>query len=231
MTSNSPNFNTAEPDVADATFTTRDARLSDRTLFFRKFLGKGRVISAAVPSSHALVSGVLRNVDFTRPATIVELGAGTGPVTEQIVDRLRPFHRFVAVENDPEFCRVLRRRFPEIMLLEADAGRIAEPLANIGIHKVDCVISGLPTPNLPARSAVGLWRWLRRSLKPNGLFVQITIAPLVYSRFYTRLFESVDYRMIWWNLPPGGVYLCSSPRHHLCRAQRPKAQASTVPPT
>jgi phosphatidylethanolamine/phosphatidyl-N-methylethanolamine N-methyltransferase len=229
VTSEAPNFNAAESDAADGSFTTRRAYLSDRALFLRKFLGKGRVISAAVPSSQALVAGLLRDVDFGRPATIIELGAGTGPVTEQIVDRLRPFHRFVAVENDPEFCRVLRRRFPETMLLEADAARIAEPLANVGIHKVDYVVSGLPTPSLPARTAVGLWRWLRRALKPNGLFLQITIAPLIYSGFYTRLFESVDYRMVWWNLPPGGIYRCSAPRHRLARPQGTKTQARRAP--
>lgn len=223
MSNHPSNINVAEPRLADSALTGRDERLSDRALFFRKFLTKGRVISSAVPSSRALVSGVLRHVDFTRPATIVELGAGTGPLTEQIVHRLSPHHRFVMVENDPDFCDVLRRRFPRTPVLEADASKIAEPLGNMGIHRVDYVLSGLPTPNLPARSAVRLWRWLRKALTPNGLFVQITIAPMIYNRFYDRLFESVDYRMVWWNIPPGGVYRCSNPRRHLFRQAQAKA--------
>jgi phospholipid N-methyltransferase len=44
------------------------------------------------------------------------------------------------------------------------------------------------------------------------MFVQITVAPLVYRGFYDRLFESVRYRMVWRNVPPGGVYYCSRPR-------------------
>lgn len=221
MSSDSSNANVAERTLTDSALLGEAERISDRVLFFRKFLAKGRVISAAMPSSRQLVSGLLRHIDFDHPGTIVELGAGTGPVTEQIVERLRPFHRFVAVENDPEFCDVLRRRFPATTLLQADATKVAEPLASMGLHKVDYVVSGLPTPNLPPRAAVRLWRWLSRSLAPDGLFVQITIAPLVYRAFYTRLFNSVEYHMVWRNMPPGGVYRCSRPRAHLskrCRA-------------
>jgi phosphatidylethanolamine/phosphatidyl-N-methylethanolamine N-methyltransferase len=202
----------AEPVFGDPTLARRAPLLSDRALFLKKFLAKGKTISSAVPSSRALVSGVLRNVDFSHPSTIVELGAGVGPVTEQILERIQPHHRFAAVENDHEFCEVLRRRFPEATVLETDASRVSEPLANIGIHKVDYVISGLPTPNLPRRSTIKLMRWLRESLAPNGLFIQITVAPLLYRGFYDRLFKEVEYRMVWWNVPPGGVYCCSAPR-------------------
>ena len=220
MTSNSPNVNVVEPAMATTALEGRAARPTDGFLFFRKFLAKGRVISSAVPSSASMVAGLLRYVDFTRPGTIVELGAGTGPVTEQILERVQPFHRFVAVENDGDFCGILRRRFPTTTLLEMDASKVGEPLANLGIHKVDYVISGLPTPNLPARAAVRLWRWLVESLAPHGLFVQITIAPLVYRAFYERLFATVEYNMIWRNFPPGGVYCCSNPRRHLFKKAR-----------
>ena len=81
-----------------------------------------------------------------------------------------------------------------------------------GIHKVDYVVSGLPTPNLPRRASARLWSWLREALNPGGAFLQITVAPLLYRPFYDRLFENVEYRMVWWNMPPGGVYICRNPR-------------------
>lgn len=215
MASNSSDAGASESVLLESTLSGRSARLADRSLFLKKFLQKGRVISSAVPSSRALVEGMLRHIDFTRPATIVELGAGTGPVTEQVIERMKGFHRFVAVENDRDFCDVLRRRFPEVTLLQMDATKVAEPLRRMGIDHVDYVLSGLPSPNLPAQGAVRLWKWLRRSLTPEGRFIQITIAPLVYRAFYDRLFERVSYRMVWLNVPPGGVYCCSRPRPHL----------------
>lgn len=198
--------------VADSPTHGRNARFSDHALFFRKFLEKGRTISSAVPSSPVLVDAVLRPIDFSQPATIVELGAGTGPVTARIAQRLTPAQRFIAIENDREFCRVLQRRFPDLEVLEADATQLAEPLAARGVTRVDYVLSGLPTPNLPPRAKVRLWQWIRDVLAPDGMFIQITVAPLVYRQFYDRLFESVKYRMVWRNVPPGGVYYCSRPR-------------------
>jgi len=217
VTRNSSNASLAEPALVESTFDSGKARPSDFALFFQKFLSKGLAISSAVPSSRSLVEAVLGHVDFTRPSTIIELGAGTGPITSEILDLLRPHHRFVAVEKDPDFCEVLRRRFPGTPLIQGDASQLSEPLARMGIHEVDYVLSGLPTPNLPTRSQVQLWRWLGRALRPSGVFVQITNAPLVYRRFYERLFRSVEYQMVWMNVPPGGVYRCAGPRRHLSR--------------
>lgn len=215
MSQNTSEIGVAEPGLVEASLDDRKAKLSDFGLFFRKFLAKGRTISSAIPSSRAMAECVLETVDFCRPATIVELGAGTGPVTQEIIQRMQPHHRLIIVENDPDFCEVLRRRFPETTLIEGDASRVGQALARLGIPHVDYVISGLPTPNLPIKSKVSLWRWLAEALSPSGQFIQITVAPMIYRKFYTRLFERVRYRMVWMNFPPGGVYRCSRPRRHL----------------
>lgn len=216
MSHDPSNANVAETDLAETSLAERGAKIGDFALFFRKFLAKGRTISSAVPSSPALVEGVLRPIDFSKPATIVELGAGTGPVTQELLEQIRPHHRFVAVENDPDFCDVLRRRFPELTLLQADATQLKEPLAKMGINKVDYVLSGLPFPSLPPRAMLRLSRWMNEVMGPNSLFIQITVAPVLFKSFYHRMFEDVDYRMVWLNVPPGGVYYCSRPRkyHH-----------------
>lgn len=160
---------------------------------------------------------MLSYIDFDRPGTIVEIGAGTGAVTEHIVDRLRPHHRFVAVDNDPDFVNVLRRRFPDQTVLLADASRLAEPLSHFGITHVRYVISCIPTPALPRRAILRLTRWVAQALAPDGLYVQLTLAPLIYRRFYRRMFERVAYAMVWKNVPPGGVYVCGSPRGTMSR--------------
>lgn len=196
----------AESDVS------QPSAASDYALFLRKFLEKGRTISSAVPSSRTMAMKMLEEIDFSRPGVIMELGAGTGAVTEHIVERLRPHHRFVAVENDPDFVEILRRRFPTQTILQADATRLTEPLASFGVHRVKYVVSCLPTPALSKRGIVRLTRWAGRSLDPDGMFLQLTVVPLLYRRFYTRLFEQVNFRMVWRNIPPGGVYCCKLPR-------------------
>jgi phospholipid N-methyltransferase len=184
----------------------------DYALFLRKFLEKGRTISSAVPSSRTMALKLLEEIDFSRPGVILELGAGTGAVTEHIVERLRPHHRFVAVENDADFVEILRRRFPTQMILQADATRLSEPLASFGVHRVKYVVSCLPTPALSKRGIVRLAQWAERSMDGDGAFLQLTVVPLLYRGFYRRLFEQVNFRMVWRNIPPGGVYCCRRPR-------------------
>lgn len=220
MTRNTSNAGVAETALADSTLTPDKARLSDLVLFFQKFLNKGLTISSAVPSSPSMVATILQHIDFDRPGTIVELGAGTGPITVEILEKLRPHHRFVMVENDPDFCEILQRRFPSTPLIQEDASKLAAPLARLGIKKVDYVVSGLPTPNMPRRSAVRLWQWLQQALTPDGLFIQITNAPLLYRKFYRRLFESAEHETVMLNIPPGGVYRCARPRLHLSKKKK-----------
>ena len=41
---------------------------------------------------------------------------------------------------------------------------------------------------MPKFTQLSGWRWLSESLTDDGLFVQITVAPLIYRSFYDRLF-------------------------------------------
>ena len=47
--------------------------------------------------------------------------------------------------------------------------------------------------------------WL---LASGGEFRQLTTAPWLYRGLYRRYFREVSFRLVVWNLPPGGVYFC-----------------------
>jgi phospholipid N-methyltransferase len=88
-------------------------------------------------------------IDWERAKCVVELGAGTGPITKELVKAAGPTTRLVIVERDPDFCRVLRAKFPGQDVVEGDACRLDEILAARGIAQADHVISGLPLPSFP----------------------------------------------------------------------------------
>ena len=53
---------------------------------------------------------------------VVELGPGTGPVTQSLIETGVPPERLVLVEYDPGFCRMLERRFRGVrVIVEGDA--------------------------------------------------------------------------------------------------------------
>src|SRR6516164_5361692 len=115
-------------------------------LFLTKFLQRGRVIASFAPSSRYMARAVLRGIDFSRNPTVVELGAGTGPITAELLKRAGRKCRVIINELDPDMCRYLRRRFPHADIVEGDAVDLEQLLDERGIAKVDHIISGLPLP-------------------------------------------------------------------------------------
>ncbi|MDN3517705.1 hypothetical protein QWY84_08800 [Aquisalimonas lutea] len=182
---------------------------SDRWLFLRRFLARGRRIASVTPSSRSMARALAAGVDPLRPQTIVELGAGTGAVSGVVVERMHPRSRLLAVEADPELWGVLRHRVPEAV--QGDVADLPALLDAHGVGDVDLVVSGLPVPSLPYAINVRMFEWLARLPGDVG-FSQLTVMPWVYARLYRRLFRNVDFRPVPCNLPPGGVYHCRGVR-------------------
>src|SRR3954447_21322325 len=95
----------------------------DFSLFLGKFLRHGTAIASLAPSSPWLSRATVRNVDWAHARVLVELGAGTGPITPVLAARARPDCRVVVLERDPDFARMLRDRFshlPHFDVVEGD---------------------------------------------------------------------------------------------------------------
>jgi len=196
------NANTAPLDQSQA---------PDWWLFLNKFLRQGTGIAALAPSSRWLARAVVRGIDFEAAGCIVELGAGTGPITTELVRHVNEQCRPIVVERDPDFCQRLRQRFPQADVVEADANDLERLLGERGVERVDHVISGLPLPSFPGEARDRLLRVIHERLAPGGTFRQLTHMPWIYYKLYRRYFAEVRFRLVPMNLPPGGVYICRAP--------------------
>lgn len=189
--------------------------MSDFLLFFGKFFRHGTKIASLAPSSRWLSRATVGNVDWDRAKVVVELGAGTGPITRVIAENARPGCRVLVLERDPDFARLLRERFagrPDFEVIEGDVRDLDAMLAERGIERVDHVISGLPVPSFPKDLQDDLFRVVRRVLSPAGTFNQITEMAWVYQGLYRRFFEDVRFVFEPRNFPPAGAYYCRGPK-------------------
>jgi len=180
----------------------------DLWLFVTKFLRQGTKIAALAPSSRWLARSAVDGIDFARAQAVIELGAGTGPVTAELLRRHEGPCRVIVVERDPDFCQRLRQRFPAADVVEADAVDLDEVLRERRIPVVDHIISGLPLPSFAPDQRDQLLRVVGRRLAPGGTFRQITGMPWVYLGLYRKYFNQVSFRLVLLNFPPGGTYLC-----------------------
>lgn len=180
---------------------------SHRFLFLRKFLRHGTRVASIAPSSRHLALAICQHIDPARPQTILELGAGDGAVTTVALERMNPASTLLAVELDPDFGQILRRRCPQAHLIQANAASMCSQLQTRSIDQVDLVISGLPIPSLPHSVNLQIFTCFRQVVA-DGYFSQLTIFPWLFLGLYRRLFYEVSFTPVWWNIPCGGVYHC-----------------------
>lgn len=183
----------------------------DWWLMVRAFFKQGKRIASVAPSSRFMARKILDGIDWSTTRTIVELGAGTGPITAAMVKVARPETKLVVIELDPTLCGRLRDRFrntPNVDVVLGDATKFGELLAERGILNVDHVLSGLPLPSFPADARDAILATASRTIAAGGTFRQLTVMPLIYYKLYRRYFDDVRFRFVPFNLPPGGVYVC-----------------------
>lgn len=159
---------------------------------------------------------MLRRIDWNQSTAIAEIGPGTGPFTQAILDRCGKSTRFFAVEIDPQFVSHLKQRFPLADIAQADASELKALCMERQITQLDALVSGLPWAVFPEDLQRKILDAILDSLVPNGRFSTFAYLhglPLPAGQRFRRLlnenFRSVETSPILWrNLPPAIVYHC-----------------------
>lgn len=194
-------------------------QVSDLRAFAGVALRRQGVVGAVAPSSRSLARALTAVVPTTGPAVIVELGPGTGAISEAIRERLAPGSRQLAVEIDPGMVAHLRRARPWLNVLQGDAARLGALLDEQAVSRVDAVVSTLPWTLFPEDVQEPILGEVGRVLRPTGAFTTVTYLPAVplarARRFRRRLRAAFDEVLttgpVWRNVPPGLAYVCRRP--------------------
>jgi len=175
--------------------------------FIRSWIEKPLSTGAVMPSSKALARTMARHVDPNASGPVIELGPGTGPVTEALVKQGVDPARLILVEFNSDFCRLLRARYPAATVVQGDAYRLRRLLTTYVTEPVAAVVSSLPLMTKPLRTRLRLISDVMALLTPNAPFVQFTYAmvppiPKALSGITAQASE-----LIWLNLPPARVWV------------------------
>jgi phosphatidylethanolamine/phosphatidyl-N-methylethanolamine N-methyltransferase len=182
-------------------------RLDDEVRFIRSWIERPLSIGAVTPSGKILARAMARYVDPNSSGPVVELGPGTGPVTEALVEAGVDPSRLVLVEFNPTFCRILRSRYPEATLVQGDAYSMRRLLETLLLQPAAAVVSGLPLITKPIKLRLRLLRDAFDLMLPGAPFVQFTysVASPLPKRFGGFTVEASE--RIWMNLPPARVWV------------------------
>ena len=138
---------------------------------------------------------------------MIELGPGTGPVTEALVKRGIDPKRLVLVEFNPQFCRLLRTRYPAATVVQGDAYRLRRLLGSLLKEPAAAVVSGLPLVTKPLRTRLRLISDAMALLAPGAPFVQFTYAMVPPIPKALSGIKAEPSELIWLNVPPARVWV------------------------
>ena len=186
-------------------------RFDDEVRFIRSWLERPLSTGAVTPSGKVLARAMASYVDPAGDGPVIELGPGTGPVTEALVEAGVSPARLVLVEFNPAFCRILRARYPEATLVQGDAYSLRRLLETLLLQPAAAVVSGLPLVTKPIRQRLRLIRDALDLMVPGAPFVQFTYS--VAAPLPKRLggFSVEASERIWMNLPPARVWVYRKP--------------------
>jgi phospholipid N-methyltransferase len=192
-------------------------------LFFRGFLRNWREVGFPVSSSRYLAKRVCRSINFASARTLLEIGAGTGIITREILASLHPEATLTVVETNSEFCDALRS-FNDSRLMVHNIS--AFQMATAFRDKVQYVISGMPLATLSDEEFDRFQMVIQQILDPGGTFIQVQLAPLSYGRL-KRSFAKVSVDFILLNTPPAFIYCCRNEEDVRIAASPTNAQFNT----
>lgn len=204
--------------------------LNDYRVFFREYVRNFHTTGAIAPSSRRLGAALARYVAAgAQPRRVLEVGPGTGAVTQCIIRSLGPDDRLDIVELNDRFVQHLRRRFQVEPLFAQVADRTTilhhsvVDLAREGQY--DTIVSGLPLNNFTVSDVQRIMQAFAGLLAPQGtlsFFEYIGIRParaLVSGRGERQRLRGIgealeaalkasEFRRewIWPNVPPAWVH-------------------------
>jgi len=181
--------------------------LEDEARFLKSWVERPLVTGAVSPSGRMLARTMASYVDPHLDGPVIELGPGTGPVTEAIIRRGIAPERLILVEFNPDFCKLLRRRFPAATVVEGDAYGLAQTLRDSASRPAAAVVSSLPLFTKPLPMRLALLNDAFDLMRSGAPFVQFTYAVVPPIPKDAAHYSATASNRVWLNLPPARAWV------------------------
>jgi len=207
------------------------ARIRDRLVFYSETIRATREVGAVTRTSAVVAAAVAAPLGaYPTPRAVLEVGAGTGALTQCLLERLGPGDRLDLCEINPRFVRLLQDEFaclttPAVRIFAVDVEALPAD------ERYDVIVSSLPWMNFDPDKVRRILERFDAGLRAGGAIIYLDywangVRTLVGSsrererlrrviettRAFQRRF-SYRRRVIPWNVPPACV-------HHLVKPAR-----------
>ncbi|MEK6746247.1 MAG: rRNA adenine N-6-methyltransferase family protein [Pseudomonadota bacterium] len=178
--------------------------------FIAAWLRSPLKIGAALPSSRSLARAMAAQVDTSMEGAVIELGAGTGVVTQALLEAEIAHDKLLVIERDKKLHSLLHAIFHDLKVLCADAMELESVLKNAGMDKVNAIVSSLPFITMPVAVRHGIQEQMAKVIGDSGIIVQFTYGPKSpINRSELKRYGLVGKRvkLVLANVPPAHVWV------------------------
>ena len=174
-------------------------------LFFRHWLKTPKSVGAIVPSSDALAAAMARGVP-KRDGYVIELGGGTGVITQGLLNSGIKPEKLIVVERDPLFHDLLVKRFPKLNIIKGNATDLQSLVRPLGVNQAIAIVSGLPLIGMPKPVQHQIMNESKALIGAESPFIQFTYSlfcPLdregfkIHGRRLERVFNNIPPASVW----------------------------------
>ncbi len=159
--------------------------------FLKVALFNGEV-GALARSSRFVVTAVRRVLPKRKLDKIIEYGSGDGVMTLELLKHLSPEGRFLAVEIDPKFLKVLGNiNDPRITVVDDTIQNVSRNIEKYGFDRADLVVSSIPFSYLSKLEREEVCRLTRGCLADGGMFIVFHQYSTIMARPIRKFFGKV----------------------------------------
>ena len=179
--------------------------VSDNFRFLKALVTRPKVVGAVIPSSPALAKAMARQID-PKAGPVLEVGPGTGVISEAILARGVAPSQLTLIEYDEELARHLAARFPKVQVIQGDAFDLDHTLRGHGGMPFGAIVSSLPLLNHPMARRQAYMENVTRRLAPGAPLIQFSYgahAPVVPPPGFVVMRTA----QVWANIPPAKVWV------------------------
>lgn len=184
--------------------------LKSFALFGRELLTNPGATGALCPSSPRLGRRMASFIPKNHKGLVVELGAGTGSVTHELLARGIPPKKLISIELFEKLASHLRWRFPDLKVIQGNAAELQNLIkasAKEANGQVDFVVSSLPFRSLPDDLCQKIAQQIEQTLGGAGRFIQFTYDLRSKNFIHFQRFTHLRAAIVWANIPPARVDL------------------------
>jgi phosphatidylserine decarboxylase len=203
--------------------------IHEKLYFVRQVRDAFETIGAVIPTSHYAARAMAAEcARHHGPKKVLEVGAGTGSITAEIVKHIGPQDQLVVCEINPEFVAYLHQRFAQEPAFQHVRDRVQIVAGSVmeleTQEPFDYIISAIPFTNCPPEFTETIFQHYQQLLKPGGVLTYIEYAFLrntkrllatgdrqstvhTMNQVLNQFIEQYQFRqdLVWRNVPPAWI--------------------------